>query len=73
METLDNVGIKLCVLGCNERRLVLSFVFLFFFSFALCSASVNALHIVFSNSLYESTANSETYQNFKEDRLWVHV
>jgi len=39
----------------------------------LCSASVNGLQIVFSNSLYESTAKWETSQIFKEDRLLVHI
>ena len=39
----------------------------------LCSASVSALQIVFSNSLYESTAKWETSQIFKEDRLLVHL
>ena len=33
----------------------------------LCNASVNALQIMFSNSLYGSTANWETSQTFKED------
>jgi len=39
----------------------------------LCSASVNALQIVFSNSSYESTAKWETCQIFKEDRWLVCV
>ena len=39
----------------------------------LCSASVSALQIVFSNSLNESTAKWETSQIFKEDRLLVHI
>ena len=38
----------------------------------LCSAGVNALQIVFSNTWYESTAKSETCQIFKDDRLLVH-
>ena len=41
--------------------------------FVLCSASVNALQIVFSNSLYESTAKWEASQILKEDRLLVHI
>jgi hypothetical protein len=41
--------------------------------FVLCSASVSALQIVFSDSLYESTAKWETYQIFKVVRLLVHV
>jgi len=36
----------------------------------LCSASVSALHIVFSSTLCESTAKWETCQVFKEDILW---
>jgi hypothetical protein len=39
--------------------------------FMLCSASVNALQIVFSNSLYESAAKWETCQIFKEDSVGV--
>ena len=35
---------------------------LFFCLFVLCNASVNTLQIVFSNSLYESTAKWETFQ-----------
>ena len=30
METLDKIGIKLFVLGCTERKLVVSFVILLF-------------------------------------------
>jgi len=41
--------------------------------FVLCSVSVNALQIVFSNSLYESNAKWETSQIFKEDRLLVCI
>jgi len=29
METLDNIGIKLFVLGCTERKLVVSLFFCF--------------------------------------------
>jgi len=39
----------------------------------LCSASVSALQIVFSNSLYENTTKWETFQIFKEGRLLVHI
>ena len=39
----------------------------------LCSASVNALQIVFIKSSYESTAKWETCQIFKEDRLLVRI
>jgi len=69
METLDSVGIKLFVLAAL-KTLVVSFIILLF---VLCSASVSALQIVFSNSLYESIAKWETYQIFKEDRLLMHV
>ena len=41
--------------------------------FVLCSASVNALQIVSSNSLYESTEKWKTSQIFKEDRLLMRV
>jgi len=54
-----------CV-GCTERMLL-------FCLFVLCSASANALQIVFRDSLYESTAKWETYQIFKEVRLLVHI
>ena len=39
----------------------------------LYSASVSALHIVFSSSLYENTAKWETCQVFKEDILLVCI
>ena len=65
MEALDNIGIKLFMLGCTKRTLVVSFVILLFM---LCSASVSALQIVFSNSLCENTAKWETSQIFKEHR-----
>jgi len=41
--------------------------------FTLCSASVNALQIAFSNSSYDNTAEWDTCQIFKEDRLLVRV
>ena len=59
-------NITVCV-GCTERT---SFVSLLF---AVCSVSVSALQIVFSNSLYESTAKWETCQILREDRLLVRV
>jgi hypothetical protein len=37
----------------------------------LCSATVSALQIVFSDSLYESTAQCETGQIFKANGLLV--
>jgi len=54
-----------CV-GCTDRML-------FFCLFVLYSASVNVLQIVFSDSLYESTAKWETSQIFKKVRLLVHM
>ena len=58
MEKLDIIGIQLFVLAAlKEYWLYLS---LFFCWFVLCSVSVNPLQIVFSNSLYESTAELET-------------
>ena len=54
METLDSLGIKLFVLAALKEHWL--YLLLFFCLFVLCSASVNALQIVFSNSLYESTA-----------------
>ena len=61
---------KTVCVGCTERTLVVSFVILLL---VLCSASVSALQIVFSNSLYERTVKWETSQIFKEDRLLVHI
>ena len=68
METLDSIGIKLFVLAVLKEHLSLFFCLL-----VLCSASVYAFKIVFSNSLYENNAKCETYQIFKEDRLLVHI
>jgi hypothetical protein len=59
METLDSIGIKLCV-GCTERTVVVSFVILLFIF--CCVVSVHALQIVFSNSLCDSNAKCETFQ-----------
>jgi len=64
MEILDNIGIKLFVLAA----LIECYSF-----FVLYSASVSALQIVFSDSLYESTAKWDTSQIFKEVRLLMHV
>jgi len=41
--------------------------------FLLYSASVNALHIVFSDSLYESTAKWETSQIFRGQIVDAHL
>jgi hypothetical protein len=71
METLDDIGIKLCD-GGTERTSVV-YLSVFFCLFTLCSASVNELHIVFSNSSYKSTAKWETCPIFKEDKLLVRV
>jgi hypothetical protein len=72
MVTLDNKGIKLFVVAALNN---ISFecLLLFFCLFMLCSASVIALQIVFSNSSYERTAKWETCQIFKEERLLVHI
>jgi len=61
---------KTVCVGCTERTLVVSFIILLF---VLCSASVIALQIVFSNSLYESIVKWETSEIFKEDRLLVRI
>ena len=51
METLDNIGKKLFVLAAlKEHQLYLP---LFFCLFMLCSASVSALQMVFSNSVWK--------------------
>jgi len=72
MDTLDNIGIKLFMLAAlKEHYLWLSFIILYLF--ILSSPSVNALQIVSSNSLYESTAKLETCQIFKEDRFLMIV
>ena len=59
-------NITVCV-GCTERT---SFVSLLF---AVCSVSVSALQIVFSNSLYESTAKWETCQILREDTVGARL
>ena len=58
METLDNIGIKLFVLAALKEHYL--YLLLFFCMFVLCSASINTLQIVFSNSVYESTAKWKT-------------
>jgi hypothetical protein len=72
IETLYNKGIKLFVVAALNN---ISFecLLLFFCLFMLCSSSVNALQIVFSNSSYESAAKWETSQIIKEERLLVHI
>ena len=57
---------KIVSVGCTDRTL-------FFCLFVLYSASVIALQVVFSDSLYESTAKWETSQIFKEVRLLMHI
>ena len=57
---------KTVCFGCTERILVVSF---FIPLFVLCSASVNRLQIVFSNSLYESTAKWETNSYFQRGQI----
>jgi len=69
METTRQYRNKTVCVGCTERTLVVSFVILLF---VLCSASVSALQIVFSNSLYERTAKWET-SHFLKRTLLVHV
>ena len=59
---------KTVCVGCTEKYLSLFICLL-----TLCSASVNALQFVFSNSSYESTAKWETWQIFKEDRLLMRI
>ena len=68
METLDSIGI-IIMLGLAA----LKEHWLYFVCVCVCSASVNALQIVFSNILYVSTAKWEIPQIFKEDRLLVHI
>ena len=67
MDTLDSKGIKPFCVGCTERTFFISLLF------AVCSVSVSAFRIVFSNNLYESTAKWETCQILREDRLLVRV
>ena len=56
----------ICV-GCTERTLVVSFIILLF---VVCSASVIVLQIVFSTSLYESTAKWKTVWVSKRIDYW---
>jgi len=60
---------KTVCVGCTEG----TYLSLFFCLSVLYSASVSALHTVFSKSLYESTAKWETYQFFRQDRFLVHI
>ena len=61
---------KIVYVGCPVRTSVVYFVILLF---VLCSASVSALQIVFSNSSYECTAKWETCQILKEDGSLVRI
>ena len=72
MKMLDSIGIN-CFCCLSWKNISCEDLSLFFCLFALCSASVNALQIVFSNSSNESTAKWKTCQIFKEDSLLVHV
>jgi hypothetical protein len=54
METVDNGGINLFVLAAVKEHNL--WILLFFCLFTLCSASVNALQNVFSNSSCEGIA-----------------
>jgi len=50
METLDSIGIKFCWL--HLKNISCEYLTLLLYLFTLCSASVNALQIVFNNSSY---------------------
>jgi len=67
MVTLENIG-KKCLWCCNDKYLSLLFCL-----FVLCTASVNTLQIVFSNSSYDSSAKLETRQIFKEEGFLLRV
>ena len=60
-----------CVAALKERYF--EYLSLFVPLLTLCSASGNALKIVFSNSSFESTAKRETCRIFKQDRLLVRI
>jgi hypothetical protein len=51
MDTPDNIGIKLCVMAAL-RNISCEYLSLFCL-FTICSDSVSALQILFSNSSYE--------------------
>jgi hypothetical protein len=70
METLDDIGMN-CLCWLHWKNISCEYLSLLFCVFTLCSASVSALQVVFSDSLYESTAEWEDCQIFREDRLLV--
>ena len=59
---------KTVCVGCTERTLIISFIILCMC--VLCSASVNTLQTVFSNSLYGSTAECKTVRVSKRTDCW---
>jgi len=71
METLNSVGIKLFVLAALKK--IYLYLSLLLCVFMQCSASVNALQIVISNGLYESTTKWETFHIFKEVVFFLRV
>ena len=71
METLDNIGINVCV-GWFARTLVVS-IFRYSFVCLRCAVCVNILQIVFSQEFVRKYCKWETCKIFKVDRLLVRV
>ena len=68
METIDNIRIKLFVLAALKEYYF--YFSLFFCFFTLCSASVNALQIVYSKSSYERAANGRFDRFLERTDFW---
>ena len=62
-----------CLCWLYRKGISCEYLSLVFSLFTVRSASVSALQIVFSNSLYESTAKWEASQIFKEDIVGAHL
>jgi hypothetical protein len=72
MDTIDNIGIKLCV-GSIERTLFVNIFHCYFVSLR-CVVSVSMHYKLCSgNSSYERTAKCEVCHIFKEDKLLGEV
>ena len=69
METVDNIG-KNSMCWLHLKNITCEYISLFFCLFTSRSASVSALQIVFSNSLYESIAQWENLSDFQRDQIF---
>jgi hypothetical protein len=67
VETLNNAGIKLVCVDCIERALDVSDLLLFFCHFTLCSSTVNASQVLFSNGMKE--LQNEGLSDFQKGQM----